>query len=65
MEARTQGRYSEWGSRSVTIWPQGLCSAAQVLAEEERAGLRQGQLPGRTPDRNFLTLEPGQWVSVF
>ena len=45
--------------------PEGRTKAAQVLAEEERAGLRQGQLPGRTPDRNFLTLEPGQWVSVF
>lgn len=47
MEARTEGKCPEGGSRTVTLLrSQGLCSLAQVLAEVERAGLGQGQLPG-------------------
>lgn len=46
MEARTEGKCPEGGSRTVTLRSQGLCSLAQVLAEVERAGLGQGQLPG-------------------
>lgn len=59
------GQILRVGSKVSEYLAPGTLLAAQVLAEVERAGLGQGQLPGRSPNRSSPTLEPGSGFLVF